>query len=201
MTHRSRVVLLVVGALLALVVGLALATGSDEAGEQSDEADEEPAATASPEPSPVLEDSHDDQGDEADQEDAEPPPDPHGGDNQPLVTDDEVWADIADPANSDLPPDQFQQAADVAAAVVRADTTGQGRERWPHYWQDRRAQPCCADVTIHAAGARHHPDHADEVEATVVWSGDPHPHVSGTFTEQITHLRLAPANDTWRPRR
>lgn len=131
-----------------------------------------------------------------------PAADAHAGDSRPPLTDDELWADIADPAHSDLPPDVFQAAADTAAAVITADTTGEGRDRWPNYWHGARGQPCCRQVTIHAAGARRHPDHPQEARATVVWSGDPRPEVPGTFREKTAHVHLTRDDDgDWRPTR
>lgn len=123
-------------------------------------------------------------------------------DRGPPLSTEELWADIADPNASDLPREVFHAAADVATAVVIADTTGDGRDRWPDYWRGQRSEPCCQDVTIHAAGARSHPEHPRDVLATVAWTGLPHPHVRGTYTERISRVRLTPDEvGGWKPAR
>lgn len=195
-----------IGALgaVAVLAGLVMAA----AGGDREAAPIGEGQTATDRPAPDEQAAAGDQ--DADDADAQPPspeasggetPDDFGEGDQPPMSSDQLWADIADPTSSDLPADVFRAAADTAAAVVVADATGQGRERWPDHWSGPRASPCCADVTIHAAGARRHPDHPSEVLAIVAWSGEALPHVPGNFSEEISELRIAPdGQDGWRPR-
>jgi hypothetical protein len=94
---------------------------------------------------------------------------PHQG-----LTTEDVWQHLSDPANSNLPPEVFAATTRVAAEVVRADATGEGRDRWPGYWADAdgtRASVCCSRVEIHAAGADADEADPDLVQALVIWSG------------------------------
>lgn len=84
----------------------------------------------------------------------------------------DLWAHISDPRNSDLPPRVFASLAKLGAEIVRADATGVGRGRWPHYWAtDARAEPCCRELTVHASGAAKDPVSPGLVRVTVAWSG------------------------------
>ena len=87
---------------------------------------------------------------------------------------------ISDPASSDLELETWEETTDVAAAVVTADLTGEGRDRWPGYWEldndlpsnDPVGGPAYQDVRILAAGAAVGP--ADGVVAAMVlWSATP----------------------------
>lgn len=192
--------------LVAVLAGLVMAAaggdpdpsptaGGGEAAPDQPVADEQPTA---------RDQDADDAGAQAPSPDGsgDQPAGDFGEGDEPPMSSEQLWADMADPATSDLPGDVFRAAADTAAAVVVADTTGQGRGRWPDYWSGPRASPCCAEVTIHAAGARRHPDHPGEVLAMVAWSGEALDHVPGAFTEQSTEVRLAPdGQGGWRPRR
>jgi hypothetical protein len=100
---------------------------------------------------------------------------------------------LNDPANSDLPADTFAEVTRLAADIVRADATGEGRHRWPDYWDtDVRADPCCAAVTILATGAYIDPSSTDAARVTVIWASEPH-------GERTTDLLLVRRDQTWRP--
>lgn len=187
-----------------LVIGVVVATPGDErqpppvptlpADEPSPAVDREPASTLEVGERRAAS-TPDRNGGETDEGFREP------GTTAPLASE-ELWADIADPSNSDLPHDVFHAAVDLAAAVVVADTTGEGRGRWPAYWRGHRSQPCCHAVTIHAAGARSHPEAPGNLSAAVVWTGKPNSEVVGTYDEQVTYLRLVPiGNGGWKPAR
>lgn len=113
----------------------------------------------------------------------------------------DLWDHINDPANSDLPPDLFAELTQLAIDIVRADATGHGRDRWPHHWtndtHDARAEPCCTDIAIHAAGAYTHPTAPDVIEVTVIWTGN-HPD-QPSLVEQTSHVRLQRNAPGWGP--
>jgi hypothetical protein len=100
---------------------------------------------------------------------------------------------LNDPANSDLPADTFAEVTQLAADIVRADATGQGRDRWPDYWDtDVRADPCCTAITVLAVGAYTDPSSADAVRVTVVWASERH-------GERTTDLLLVRRGQIWQP--
>ncbi len=79
------------------------------------------------------------------------------------------WAQLSDPARSNLGPAVATETSRLGAALLRADATGDGRDAFYGYWGSGRAQPCCADVVVHAAGASS-TGHPDVVQVAVVWS-------------------------------
>ncbi|MFN2506261.1 MAG: hypothetical protein ABR540_18950 [Acidimicrobiales bacterium] len=79
---------------------------------------------------------------------------------------------IADPARSDLPGPLFQELAALGVAVLEADVTGRGRERWPGYWPPGPFRPCCAAIKVHAAGARSDAGRPDRAIVRVLWSAE-----------------------------
>lgn len=79
-------------------------------------------------------------------------------------------ASIAEMARSDLEPALFRETTAIGVAVLTADVTGKGRERWPGYWPPGPYRPCCEALRIHAAGARS--DGPDQVLVRVLWSAD-----------------------------
>jgi hypothetical protein len=116
------------------------------------------------------------------------------------LTDEELWAHISDPANSDLPSELFAELSQLGIDYVRADATGEGRDRWPDHWPEgARADPCCTDITIHAAGASRDPAMHDLVLVTVVWSSESPTDaaVSRRFSRVALHLD----GPIWRPLR
>lgn len=121
---------------------------------------------------------------------------PAAADAEPAA--DALAAAIGDPANSDLPADVFTAAAATAAEVVRADTTGAGRDAFPDYWTGH-AGVCCARVSVHAAGAHPHPFHPDLIAGVVLWSARTHQGVAvgGLATIPLT----GDGHGGWRPTR
>jgi hypothetical protein len=79
------------------------------------------------------------------------------------------WAQLSDPARSDLGPAVAAETSRLGATLVRADVTGEGRDAFYGYWGAGRAQPCCAGVVVHAAGASS-TAHPDTVQVAVIWS-------------------------------
>lgn len=118
--------------------------------------------------------------------------DPHKGHDRPPVDDRDIWADLADPAHSDLPAEVLQEAVDTASKVLVADTTGEGRHRWPHYWRDDVShRPCCRRVTIHAASAHRDPHHPERLEVFVVWSGESADSHHRSRSNRLTTIHLS----------
>ena len=107
------------------------------------------------------------------------------------------WARLSDPARSDLGPAVAAETSGLGAALLRADATGQGRDAFYGYWGSGRAQPCCANVVVHAAGASA-TKHPDIVQVAVIWSAtrlDGGPAV----TEQTTVLYFTRRGTQWVP--
>lgn len=77
-------------------------------------------------------------------------------------------ANVSEMARSDLAPAVFREVTAVGVAVLRADVTGVGRERWPGFWPEGPYRPCCRDVVVLAAGARG--DGAGRVLVRILWS-------------------------------
>lgn len=73
---------------------------------------------------------------------------------------------------SDLSADSARRVSQLAATVVRATATGEGRERFPSMWTKADEDGiCCSQIQIHATGAARSstaPNVAAEV--LVVWS-------------------------------
>lgn len=79
------------------------------------------------------------------------------------------WAQLSDPARSNLGAPMAAEASRLGTALVRADATGEGRDAFDGYWGAGRAQPCCGDVVVHAAGASA-TQYPDVVQVAVIWS-------------------------------
>ena len=79
------------------------------------------------------------------------------------------WAQLSDPGRSNLGVAVAAETSRLGAALVRADATGEGRDAFYGYWGAGRAQPCCANVVFHAAGASA-TQHPDVVHVAVIWS-------------------------------
>ena len=77
-------------------------------------------------------------------------------------------AQLSDPARSNLGA-PMPEASRLGAALVRADATGEGRDAFYGYWGSGRAQPCCADIVVHAAGASA-TRYPGVVQVAVIWS-------------------------------
>ena len=86
------------------------------------------------------------------------------------------------------------EASRLGAALVRADATGEGRDAFYGYWGAGRAQPCCADVVVHAAGASatRYPDVA---QVAVIWSAQRAN--GGAVSEQTTVVYFARRGLEW----
>lgn len=97
------------------------------------------------------------------------------------ITPDDLADLISDPASSDLDLETWEETTAVAAEVVTADLTGEGRDRWPGYWEIASdlpsndpggARPAYQDLRILGVGASAGP--ADGVVAVMVlWSATP----------------------------
>lgn len=105
------------------------------------------------------------------------------------------WAQLSDPARSNLGPAVATETSRLGAALLRADATGDGRYAFYGYWGAGRAQPCCANVVVHAAGASA-TQYPDIVQVAVIWSAtrlDGRPAVS----EQTTVFYFARRGINW----
>lgn len=106
------------------------------------------------------------------------------------------WAQISDPTRSDLPVPLASEASAMGAALVRADVTGDGRDAFYGYWGVGRAQPCCRNVVIHAAGASSTTT-SGVVQVAVIWSAE---RLDGQLvTEETTVVFLAHRGTIWVP--
>ncbi len=105
------------------------------------------------------------------------------------------WAQLSDPARSDLGQAVATETSRLGAALLRADATGEGRDAFYGYWGIGRAQPCCADFVVHAAGASS-TGHPDVVQVAVVWSAT---RLDGgsAVSEQTTVLYFARRGTHW----
>ncbi len=124
-----------------------------------------------------------------------PPPWAAIGENAPTKA--AYWAQLSDLSRSDLGPAVAAETSRLGTALLRADATGEGRDAFYGYWGTGRAQACCANVVVHAAGASA-TAHPDVVQVAVVWSAtrlDGGPAVS----EQTTVLYFARRGTQWVP--
>lgn len=97
------------------------------------------------------------------------------------------WAQLSDPARSNLGA-PMPEASRLGAALVRADATGEGRDAFYGYWGAGRAQPCCPDIVVHAAGASA-TQYPDVVQVAVIWSAQ---HIGAdAASEQTTVVYFA----------
>ena len=105
------------------------------------------------------------------------------------------WAQLSDPARSNLGPAVATETSRLGAALLRADATGAGRDAFYGYWGSGRAQPCCANVVVHAAGASA-TQYPDVVQVAVVWSAS---RLDGgpAVREQTTVLYFARRGINW----
>ncbi len=93
------------------------------------------------------------------------------------------WAQLSDPARSNVGVAVATETSRLGAALLRADATGEGRDAFYGYWGAGRAQPCCANVVVHAAGASA-TQYLDVLQVAVIWSAtrlDGGPAVSGWY--------------------
>ena len=124
-------------------------------------------------------------------------PPPWAGIGEDAPTRAGYWAQLSDPARSDLGPAVAAETSRLGAALLRADATGQGRDAFYGYWGSGRAQPCCTNVVVHAAGASS-TQYPDVVQVAVIWSAtrlDGGPAVS----EQTTVFYFARRGTEWVP--
>lgn len=130
------------------------------------------------------------------------------------ITPDDLADLISDPASSDLDLETWEETGDVAAGVVTADLTGEGRDRWPDYWEVDNdlpsndlpsndpggARPAYQDVRILAVGSAAGP--ADGVVAVMVlWSATPTDPLAAPPAGIPNHVILLRADDAggWEP--
>jgi len=122
------------------------------------------------------------------------PSPPWAGIGEDAPTKVSYWAQLSDPARSNLGVAVAAETSGLGAALVRADATGKGRDAFLGYWGGGRAQPCCADVVVHAAGASA-TQYPDVVQVAVIWSaqrtGD------GAVSEQTTVVYFARRGHEW----
>jgi hypothetical protein len=104
------------------------------------------------------------------------------------------WAQLSDPARSNLGASMAAEASRLGAALVRADATGEGRDAFYGYWGAGRAQPCCADVVVHAAGASA-TQYPDVAQVAVIWSAQRAN--GGAVSEQTTVVYFARRGLEW----
>ena len=125
------------------------------------------------------------------------PVDPWSDISDGATSEADYLARLNDPARSDLPPQTAATLAQLGADVVRADLSGEGRERFPGYWSSAAAAATarCTDVVIEAAGAASLPGSTGS-RVAVVWSG-----VCGSVrsTERTTVVYFADIAGQWRP--
>ena len=107
------------------------------------------------------------------------------------------WAQLSDPARSDLGPAVAAETSRLGAALLRADATGEGRDAFYGYWGSGRAQPCCANVLVHAAGAST-TRYPYVVQVAVIWSATRLDGGPAVF-EQTTVFYFAHRGTHWVP--
>ncbi len=106
------------------------------------------------------------------------------------------WAQLSDPARSNLGAAVAAETSRLGAALVRADATGEGRDTFYGYWSAGRAQPCCVNVVVHAAGASA-TRYPDVVQVAVIWSAQRI--AGGMVSEQTTVVYFARRGTQWVP--
>jgi hypothetical protein len=104
------------------------------------------------------------------------------------------WARLSDPGRSNLGVAVAAETSRLGAALVRADATGEGRDAFYGYWGAGRAQPCCANVVVHAAGASA-TQHPDVVQVAVIWSAQRAG--GGAVSEESTVVYFARRGTEW----
>ncbi len=112
----------------------------------------------------------------------------------------EVTPGTVAPVGPGLPPELAEQAQVVAAEVLRADVSGEGRERFGDYWGEDLYRPCCRDVVVHTSVARAVEGREAMVVVSLVWSAERVD--AGPPREQVeTDVYLIERDGTWVPTR
>lgn len=105
---------------------------------------------------------------------------------------------LARPVGPGLPPALTEEVQAVAAEVLRADVTGEGRGAFGDFWGEGVYRPCCRDVVVHAAVARAMEGREGAVVVSMVWSAerlDAGPPREGVETD----VYLAERDGRWAP--
>jgi hypothetical protein len=79
---------------------------------------------------------------------------------------------LARPVGPGLPAALAEEVQAVATEVLRADVTGEGRDRFGEYWGEGLYRPCCRDVVVHGAVARAMEGREGAVVVSMVWSAE-----------------------------
>ena len=104
------------------------------------------------------------------------------------------------PVGPGLPPELAEQAQAVAAEVLVADVSGEGRERFSGYWGEELYRPCCREVEVHTSVARAVEGRDGMVVVSLVWSAERID--AGPPREQVeTDVYLTERDGTWVPAR
>ncbi|MFF3359199.1 hypothetical protein ACFYWN_42975 [Streptomyces sp. NPDC002917] len=97
----------------------------------------------------------------------------------------------------DLPAAAERHLTDLGTRVWAADTTGTGRQQWPHYFSGSVPSAAYTRFRVQAVIARRAPGRTDKAVVHLVWAGaDP----SGTYLDGRTAtVRFAREGDAWIP--
>lgn len=95
------------------------------------------------------------------------------------------------------PTGQEKELVALGWALVRADLTGRGREKWPEYFPGEPSRSRYTRLRMRAAVARQITDHADLANVIVIWTGtDPG---GRKIPQEQTVLCLSRDGARWRP--
>ena len=126
----------------------------------------------------------------------EPAPSPWASIGEDAPSKARYWTELSDPGRSGLPEAVAAETSRLGVALLRADATGEGRTAFYGYWGAGRAQPCCSNVVVHAAGASP-TERPDVVQVAVIWSAQ---RLDGTaVSEQTTVVYFARRGTRWVP--
>ena len=102
------------------------------------------------------------------------------------------------PVGPSIPSDRSDKAQAVATEVLRADVSGEGRERFAGYWGEDLYRPCCHNVVVHASVARALEGREEAVVVSMVWSAEALG--AGPPREQVqTDIYLVERDGSWAP--
>jgi hypothetical protein len=99
---------------------------------------------------------------------------------------------------ADLPPEQEKHLVALAANVLLADLTGQGRSTFPVYFGGQAATAPWSHIRIQAGIARRHPGSSTEVDAHLVYAGTD-PRGQAQERQAITIVLARTTGDGWEP--
>ncbi len=105
---------------------------------------------------------------------------------------------LARPVGPAIPPALAEEVQAVATEVLRADVTGEGRDRFGEYWGEGLYRPCCRDVVVQGAVARAMEGREGAVVVSMVWSAERLD--AGPPREQVeTDVYLVERDGQWAP--